>query len=148
MPMTDDDDERRRLQASVPTPTDTTTGERPVLALVADLIFGSKIRGAARATGVALELVRGGAELLEAAARLRPRLVIVDLEAPGVDANVISGLKGTALTGSIPVVAFGSHVHADVLSAARAAGADRVLARSAFVKELPSLFAAGEGRGV
>lgn len=115
---------------------------RPVLALVTDLIFGSKIKGTARAAGAAVELVRRPAELLEAAARLQPRLVIIDLEAPGMDAAVIAELKGATETRSIPVVAYGSHVRADVLSAARTAGADRVLARSGLVQQLPALMGA------
>jgi hypothetical protein len=41
----------------------------------------------------------------------------------------------------VPVVAFASHVRADLIAEARAAGADRVLARSAFVAELPALVA-------
>jgi hypothetical protein len=39
-------------------------------------------------------------------------------------------------------VAFLSHVHAEGAEAARAAGCSRVLARSAFVQELPRLIAA------
>ncbi len=38
-------------------------------------------------------------------------------------------------------IAFGSHVRTDLFDAARAAGADEVLARSAVVKRLPSLLA-------
>ena len=37
------------------------------------------------------------------------------------------------------MIAFVSHVRVDHAEAARAAGASRVLARSAFVKELPEL---------
>jgi hypothetical protein len=39
----------------------------------------------------------------------------------------------------VPVIAFGAHVQGAALVAARAAGADRVLARSAFVNALPGL---------
>jgi hypothetical protein len=41
------------------------------------------------------------------------------------------------------VVAFGPHREGDAFRAAREAGADRVLARSAFVERLPELLRAG-----
>jgi hypothetical protein len=41
----------------------------------------------------------------------------------------------------VPVVAFFSHVNPERGEQARAAGCNRVLARGAFVKELPSLLA-------
>jgi CheY-like chemotaxis protein len=52
---------------------------------------------------------------------------------------LIARLKSDPETATIPVIAFGSHVNAEALRAAREAGADRVLARSAFVRDLPAL---------
>jgi hypothetical protein len=40
------------------------------------------------------------------------------------------------------IAGFASHVHVDRMQSAREAGCDEVLARSAFVAALPSLFAA------
>ncbi|HEX7089492.1 MAG TPA: hypothetical protein VF192_05110, partial [Longimicrobiales bacterium] len=113
-----------------------------VLALVADLLFGSRIRGTAAALGVAVQLVRSADELLDRARAAPPRLVLVDLEARAADpAGTIARLRAAPEGAGIPIVAFGAHVNRDAIEAARAAGATRVLARSAFVRELPGLLA-------
>ncbi|HEX8919687.1 MAG TPA: hypothetical protein VF898_14380 [Chloroflexota bacterium] len=66
----------------------------------------------------------------------RPRLVLVDLDARVDIPAIIEALKRET-TGQ--VVAFGPHLDADKLKAARAAGANRVLARSKFVANLPAI---------
>lgn len=120
----------------------------PVLALVADLMFASRIAGAGRAAGVPVETVQSEARLWARADALRPRCVMVDLAVRAGDPiGVIERLKGSGAYAGVPVVAFGAHVDRDALSAARDAGADRVLARSAFVRELPSLLRVGGGHG-
>lgn len=110
-----------------------------VIALVDDLMFLSRIREAARATGVELQAVRGGPQLL-AAVRDGARLVLVDADSQRLPWRAaVETLRGEPAAPPIPVVAFVSHVNADHAAAARAAGASRVLARSAFVAELPEL---------
>ena len=110
------------------------------LALVADLLFASRIRGAASAVGAQALTVRTADELIEWSRAMAPRLILLDLEARGVDAPaLIERLKADPELSSVPVIAFGSHVRGEALLAARRAGADRVLARSAFVRDLPSL---------
>ncbi len=114
-----------------------------VLAWAADLMSGARIRGAAQATGTELRLVRGADELLRAAAAERPRLVVVDLEARGEPAAAIARLKADAATAAVPVIAFAPHVREEAIAAARAAGAERVLARGAFLRDLPRLLSGG-----
>ena len=112
-----------------------------VLALVDDLLFLSRIREAARGTGAEVRPVRGPADLV-ATARQGGRLVLVDADStrlPWPDA--VAALRSDPSLGSLPVVAFLSHVHAERADAARAAGCTRVLARGAFVQELPRLIA-------
>ena len=46
---------------------------------------------------------------------------------------------------SVPVVAYGPHVHAERLRQAREAGCARVFPRSAFVKELAEIIALAKG---
>lgn len=103
----------------------------PIAALVADLMFAARVRGAAAGA----RTVHDGRALLPF---LGPstRLVLIDLHARGALDAVGAARRAAA---GATVVAFGSHVETDALQAARAAGADRVLARSAFVRELPSL---------
>lgn len=128
---------------------DPSPGERvAAVALVADLMFASRVRGAASAAGVEAVTVSSADRLLEEVRRRRPRVVLVDLETRNVDAaGVVARLKADPATAGTPVIAFGSHVNGEVLVAARGAGADRVLARSAFVRELPSILRGPPGPG-
>ena len=115
-----------------------TVHSRTVVAVVNDLMFGSRIRSAAEHAGVRTLFVRTPAELQASAAEAH--LVLLDLETRWLDAPAaVRALKATAATAAVPVIAFGSHVNGEALQEARAAGADRVLARSAFVKVLPDL---------
>lgn len=111
---------------------------RAVVAVVNDLMFGSRIRGAASQVGVAVVFARSSDALHEQAAGAG--LVLVDLDTRWLDVDAdIRRLKTDAATSSATIVAFGSHLQTEILTAARAAGADRVMARSAFVKVLPEL---------
>lgn len=113
----------------------------PVLALMEDLMFLSRVREAAQAQGVEVRSVRRLADLL-AACRPAPRIVFIDLDAPRLPvAEALAALRSDPDLAPIPVVGFVSHVHAEKAGAAREAGCARVLARSAFVKELPVLVA-------
>lgn len=112
-----------------------------LIALVDDLLFLSRIREAARAAGIEVRSVRGASDLL-AAARQHGRLVLVDADSERLPWQAaLAALRAEPTLGALPVIAFVSHVRADLAEAARAAGASRVLARSAFVKELPELVA-------
>lgn len=109
-----------------------------IVALVADLMFASRVRGPAPAA----RIVHDGKALVSAIGTAT-RLVLIDLHARG--ALQVVGAAREAAPGAT-IVAFGSHVETEALQAARAAGADRVLARSAFVRALPSLVAETAGR--
>ncbi|MCI0435474.1 MAG: hypothetical protein L0271_17790 [Gemmatimonadetes bacterium] len=111
-----------------------------VLALPGDLLFSARIRGAAKAAAVEVAVCARPEVLYERASRDSTRLVLVDLDARGWDpVDVISTLTKTCGVNGDRVVAFVSHVRSDVIAAARNAGAGRVLARSAFVRDLPEL---------
>ncbi len=110
-----------------------------VLVAVRDLIFLSKIRETAKAIGVELKTVEFP---LDAAAVVdaQPRGILLDLNAKGTAwLEGVRALKAHPAASRIPVVAFASHVQSDLIAAARAAGCDRVLARSAFSQQLPAL---------
>jgi len=113
-----------------------------LVALMDDILFLSRIREAARGSGVAVKSVRDKAELL-AAAREDTRLVVVDADSVRVPwPDALAALRAEPSLGEIPIVAFVSHVRPDLALTARQSGASRVLARSAFVRELPELVAA------
>ena len=124
----------------------------PGLLLSDDLIFASRIAGTARSLGREVRQVRALDQLPELAARLKARCVIVDLAFPGLDLPELMRRLGEA--GAPRVVAYGSHVDAESLRAARAAGCAPALPRSKFVEDLPrelagwlaGPFGAGDGR--
>jgi CheY-like chemotaxis protein len=110
-----------------------------IVAIVDDLLFGSRIRAATEAAGRRVTFVRRSDSVEDAVRGAGASLVIVDLARSGA-ADAIRAVR--SLEGArIPIVAFASHLRADLIAEARVAGADRVLARSAFVTELPTLVA-------
>lgn len=106
-----------------------------VVALVRDLMFGARVRGAAPEAVI----VQRGDRLAEAVGE-GTRLVIVELEGAGA-LEAIAAARERAR--GARVVGFAPHVREDMLESARAAGAE-VLSRGAFVKQLPDLVAGAE----
>jgi DNA-binding NarL/FixJ family response regulator len=108
-----------------------------IVALVDDLFFLAKIRETAKAIGVTV--VTGNSRTgSDAIAKSQPQAIILDLNSlPTLD--WIQTLKADPATRPIRIVAFVSHVQEQLISAARAAGCDSVMARSAFTQQLPSL---------
>ena len=52
---------------------------------------------------------------------------------------IVAAMKQDPALASIPTVGYASHVQTDVIQAARQAGVDNVLARSAFTQQLPEI---------
>lgn len=107
----------------------------PGLLLSDDLIFASRITGTARASGLAVRQVRALDRLVETAQETGARCVILDLAFPGLNVPGLIQRLGELKTPP-RVVAYGSHVDAASLSAARAAGCQPTLPRSKFVEVL------------
>lgn len=115
-----------------------------ILAIVDDLMFVSKIRAAAGQGGVAVSFARSSAAALEAMRKETPSLVIFDLNNPRTDPlGTIGTMKADPELASIPTIGYVSHVQADLIEAARRAGVDEVLARSAFSEHLPAILERG-----
>ena len=105
-----------------------------VIAVVDDLFFASKIRGAGEQASVKVRFVRTADALVEAARNSRPSSIIVDLHSEKLNPiEVAKLLKGEDELRSIPLIGFFPHVQVELQQAAKAAGFDRVLPRSAFV---------------
>jgi len=112
-----------------------------VLIVMDDLIFLSKIQAEARTQAIEVRAVSVSDALSQTRAA-SPRGLVVDLnDRSGASVDLIQRLKADVATARIPVVGFLSHVQGDLAVSARAAGCDMVLARSAFVKQLPELLA-------
>lgn len=115
-----------------------------ILAAVDDLFFLARIQETARRTGVSVEAVNPGklCPELQGHPERDVRAIILDLNCESCSAvDLVRALKFDGSTRAIPVVGFVSHVQGDLIAAARAAGCDTVLARSAFTEQLPSLLA-------
>ena len=115
----------------------------PVHALLRDLFFRSRIEATAEAAGVPVIVSATVEELLEKMRKRGRGAVLVDLgagaaeEAGRAPIEAIRTLKG--LDPPPTIVAWGSHVDVKAFEAARAAGADRVLPKSAFTRRLPEI---------
>jgi PleD family two-component response regulator len=111
-----------------------------VLAVVDDLMFTSKIKAAARQLGVDVDFARSSNAALAEMRTKSPALVILDLNNARTDPlGTVAAMKGDPALASIPTVGFVSHVQTDLIDAARAAGVDEVLARSAFTARLAEI---------
>ena len=118
---------------------------RRVLAAVEDLLFKSKISETADVLGVEARFPRSKARLLEALRESPPDLLILDLNSARFEPlELLQTVKSDDAMKDVPTVGFLSHVQRDLAVAARESGCDRVMARSAFTKDLPRILAEGE----
>jgi DNA-binding NarL/FixJ family response regulator len=118
-----------------------------ILAVVDDLFFLSKIQQTAQLVGVVVKSGRP-ADLPDLAIQDVPNALILDLNhRSGKALEVLRTLKAGLKTKDIAAIGFVSHVQNDLIAAARDAGCDLVLARSAFVSQLPSLLQRFSGAG-
>lgn len=106
-----------------------------ILAVVTDLFFQSRISAAARAAGTPVRFVTSDAAVANVT---NGAFALVDLDAT---LDVFAAIRTLKHQGS-SVVAFGPHLDTVSRKAARSAGADRVLAKSKFVTELPAIMSA------
>jgi len=117
-------------------------GDPMIVYLAADLIWATRIKGAADALGLACRPVRT-LEMLEA--RLGDSNVvalIADLEAGVRTFELIERVRGNPSSTEdrrIQVLVFGPHVNREGLQRARDCGADEVLARGVFSTNLPEI---------
>ena len=116
-----------------------------VLALVPDLMFGSRVQSALRAAGHEIELIgderRLRARLKQARERPTPAgVLVVDLTDAELDgASVVEALAGDGELGRMRTLGFYSHVDAQVRERAEQAGFDLVVPRSRMAREGPEL---------
>ena len=106
------------------------------LMLCDDLIFASKVTGTARAAGLTVAVARSLPRFAELLAESAPAGVLLDLHHDGLDLPALLASLRERCPAVPRVTAFGSHVDAGRLKAAREAGCDLVLPRSQFVKLL------------
>ena len=118
---------------------------RRVLAAVEDLLFRSKISETANTLGIEARFPRSPRKLVEQATASPPDLLVLDLNSSRFEPlKLLREVKSDEALKDVPVVGFLSHVQRELAVAARESGCDRVVARSAFTKDLPEILA-GDG---
>ena len=115
---------------------------RKILAAVEDLLFRSKISETASSLGIEAAFPGNPKRLLEALRESPPDLLVLDLNSARFEPlKLLMSVKSESATSDVSTVGFLSHIQKDLAVAAREAGCDRVVARSAFTKDLPQILA-------
>lgn len=112
-----------------------------------DLAWAMRIKACADDVGVEARPVRDLESVERAGAGGFLHGLIVDLADPGPAVGLIQAVReserrakrGEQIPPRVRIVAFGPHLETQALAAARAAGADEVLARGAFASRLPDI---------
>ena len=108
-----------------------------IVCAVDDLIFSVKISTAAKSLGAEVYFERSPGGVLPTVRAKRPSLVIFDLNSARLQPiETVAALKADADLRDIRTLGYVSHVDAATVDAARRAGIDEVLARSAFTQRL------------
>jgi PleD family two-component response regulator len=108
-----------------------------ILCAIDDLIFSIKISTAAKAIGADVFFERSADHVVSRIREKMPTLVILDLNSAKLrPLDVVEQLKADASLKEIPTLGYVSHVQTELIAAARNAGIDEVLARSAFSAQL------------
>ena len=111
-----------------------------VLFLTTDMMFSSRVLGAAGALGIECKLI-GRPQQLAGVSAGDCRLVLIDLTLQPLDLPAtVASIR--AVAPSAKIVAFGPHVDEQLLAGAKAAGCDLVLPRSQFHKQYVELLRA------
>lgn len=113
---------------------------RKILAVVDDLLFTVKINDAAKRAGLSVEFVKSEQDVIEKVSQEKPLLIILDLNNTSVEPlQLITKLKGDGDLKQISLIGYLSHVQGELKQKAQEAGANIVMARSAFSQNLQQI---------
>ncbi len=113
---------------------------KKILAVVDDLLFTVKINDAAKRAGLKVEFVKSERDVIDKASQDKPLLIILDLNCNCVEPlSLISKLKGDGDLKQISLIGYLSHVQGELKQKAQEAGANIVMARSAFSQNLQQI---------
>jgi CheY-like chemotaxis protein len=111
-----------------------------ILCAIDDLIFSIKVKTAAHHLGAELFFERTAAGIVPRAREKQPSLVILDLNSQNLaPLDAIAALKSDPALRHIRTLGFVAHVDEATVTAARHAGIDQVMARSAFTARLAEI---------
>lgn len=115
-------------------------GKKKILAVVEDLLFTVKISDAAKRAGLDVEFVKSERDVIEKATSEKPLIIILDLNFSAVQPlKLITKLKSNGEMKQISLIGYLSHVQGELKQQAQDAGANIVMARSAFSQNLPQI---------
>ena len=113
---------------------------KKILAVVEDLLFTVKISDAAKRANLQADFVKSEHDVLERAVSEKPLLIILDLNFGAIQPlKLIAKLKTGAETKQISIIGYLSHVQGELKQQAQEAGANIVMARSAFSQNLQQI---------
>ena len=111
-----------------------------IVCAIEDLLFSIKISTAAKQLGVSVYFERMRDRVLPTVREKQPSLVIFDLNSSRLDPmSVIAAMKTDPQLRTVKTLGYVSHVDSEAIAAARQAGIDQVLARSAFTAQLGTI---------
>lgn len=108
-----------------------------IVCAIDDLIFSIRISTAAKSLQSDVYFERSPDKVIETVREKQPTLVIFDLNSVRLrPLEVLARLKGDPELATIRTLGYVAHADTATIEAARAAGIDQVMARSAFVNQL------------
>ena len=111
-----------------------------IVCAIDDLMFSIRISTAAKSLQADVYFERSADKVLDTIREKRPTLVIFDLNSPRLrPLDSLVQLKREPELASIRTLGYVAHADSATIEAARAAGIDQVMARSAFVNQLGSI---------
>ena len=113
-----------------------------IVCAIDDLLFSIKIKEVAKHLGVDLYFERSAERIVDTVRDKRPSLVIFDLNSAKLNPlAAIAAMKADPALAAVKTLGYVSHVDSATIAAARHAGVDEVMARSAFAGRLPEILA-------
>jgi len=114
--------------------------KKKILAVVDDLLFTVKISDAAKRVGLDVEFLKSEPDVIQKVTEEKPLLVILDLNCNSVEPlSLIAKLRSNGDLKPISIIGYLSHVQGELKQAAQEAGANIVMARSAFSQNLQQI---------
>lgn len=110
----------------------------PLLLVESDLFFLVKVRDTLAAAGYRVRVARCPDDVARSLDEAPPALVLANAAGRGIDWRAVVSL---ARERGVPVIVYAPHIDTETQTAARAAGATRVIANSKLGADLPALVA-------
>lgn len=106
---------------------------KTILVAITDLFFYTKVKDALRQTDFQIEKARAQQDILDKAASVSPRLIILNMNDLTLDAfDALEQLKGDPRLNAIPTLAFANHEEVDTWNRAKVLGVTKIVSRNEF----------------